>query len=57
MATTAQLPPATQSFEPEAKQASDWLSIAMLASGGVLTVAWISFLLWAAMQGISWAVS
>ena len=35
----------------------DWPVRAALAFGGVLTLAWIAFLLWAAMQIMKWMIS
>ena len=40
----------------ETKKASDWLVIAALAFGGVLTLAWVALLIWAALQLMSWVV-
>ena len=43
-------------IEPH-KKASDWLVLATLAFGGVLTLAWIALLLWAAIQLVTWVIS
>jgi hypothetical protein len=55
--STTQLAPATRPIEPETKQARNWLTVAVLASGGVLTLAWMAFLLWALTQIVMWAIS
>jgi hypothetical protein len=39
------------------KSGSDWLVIAALAFGGVLTLAWTAFLLWTLIQILNWMIS
>ena len=41
----------------ETKQPRDWPVLAMLAFGGVLTLAWMAFLLWTLIQILNWMIS
>ena len=42
--------------KPETEQPSNWPAV-VLSFGGVLTLAWIGFLLWAVIEILTWMIS
>ena len=47
----------TPERDPDHKSWADYWPVLMLVVGGVLTLAWTGFLLWAAIQAVSWLAS